>query len=359
MEHQTSGFSNFDHYTYIKDYVNPLFGFNQLAIQKNNFRSKNYNDYSLNNKALSIFNKKLYTAQDIKGIFRPVENDSLLDEIRGLGKLLFYDPLLSGNNRRSCASCHIPQQYFTDTSRQTALQFDARNSLARNTPTLVNAVHHHLMMLDGKHHTLLNQFKDVISKPNEMNSDPDELMKKIMSCKSYSVKIKSLAKFTSSKKPTLDHVASAVVLYYSQFSFAEAPFDQSINASIPITSDAIKGFNLFMGKAQCATCHFPPQFNGIKPPYISSEFEVIGVPADTNFLKLSQDSGRFSVHPASEMLHAFRTGNLRNTSHTEPLHAQRSIPYHGGSYRFLRCRWRTRKRNKSKQPNAGIGFSSP
>ena len=146
VEHQTSGFSNFDHYTYIKDYVNPLFGFNQLAIQKNNFRSKNYNDYSLNNKALSIFNKKLYTAQDIKGIFRPVENDSLLDEIRGLGKLLFYDPLLSGNNRRSCASCHIPQQYFTDTSRQTALQFDARNSLARNTPTLVNAVHHHLIL---------------------------------------------------------------------------------------------------------------------------------------------------------------------------------------------------------------------
>ncbi|MBK8405803.1 MAG: cytochrome C peroxidase [Saprospiraceae bacterium] len=328
VEHQTSGFSNFNHYTFIKDYVNPLFGFNQLAIQKNNFRSKNYNDYSLNNKALSIFNKKLYTAQDIKGIFRPVENDSLLDEIRGLGKLLFYDPLLSGNNRRSCASCHIPQQYFTDTSRQTALQFDARNSLARNTPTLVNAVHHHLMMLDGKHHTLFNQFKDVISKPNEMNSVPDELMKKIMSCKSYSVKIKSLAKFTSSKKPTLDHVASAVVLYYSQFSFAEAPFDQSINASIPITFDAIKGFNLFMGKAQCATCHFPPQFNGIKPPYISSEFEVIGVPADTNFLKLSQDSGRFSVHPASEMLHAFRTGNLRNTSHTAPY-------MHNGVFRTL------------------------
>jgi cytochrome c peroxidase len=73
-----------------------------------------------------------------------------------------------------------------------------------------------------------------------------------------------------------------------------------------------------MGKAQCATCHFPPQFNGIKPPYISSEFEVIGVPADTNFKKLSQDSGRFSVHPVPEMLHAFRTGNLRNTSHTAP-----------------------------------------
>jgi len=318
VEQQTSRFSNFDHYTFIKDYVNPLFGFNQLAIQKNNFRSKNYNDYSLNHKALSIFNKKLYTAQDIKGIFRPVENDSLLDEIRHLGKLLFYDPLLSGNNRRSCASCHIPQQYFTDTSRQTALQFDARNPLARNTPTLVNAVHHHLMMLDGKHHTLLNQFRDVISKPNEMNSAPDELMKKIMSCKSYATKLKSLAKYTHSKKPTLDHLASALILYYSQFSYTDAPFDQSINAAVHISSDAVRGFNIFMGKAQCATCHFPPQFNGIKPPYISSEFEVIGVPSDSTFTRLSEDSGRHTVHPVSEMMHAFRTGNLRNTSHTAP-----------------------------------------
>jgi cytochrome c peroxidase len=164
-----------------------------------------------------------------------------------LGKLLFYDPILSKNNRRSCASCHIPQQYFTDTSRTTALEFDEHHLLPRNTPTLVNAIHHHLMMLDGKHHTLLNQFRDVISKTNEMNSDPYELMKKIMSCKSYSAKIKSLAKLTSTKKPTLDHVASAVVLYYSQFSFAEAPFDQSINASIPITSDAIKGFQSIHG----------------------------------------------------------------------------------------------------------------
>jgi cytochrome c peroxidase len=318
VDHQRGGFANFDHYTFLKEFVNPLFGFNQLVLQKNKFTSKNYNDYSLSKKSLSIFNKNLYAAQDVKGIFRLVENDSILDQIRELGKLLFYDPILSKNNRRSCASCHIPQQYFTDTSRTTALEFDEHHLLPRNTPTLVNAIHHHLMMLDGKHHTLLNQFKDVISKPNEMNSDPNELLKKIMSCKSYSAKIKSLAKLTSAKKPGLDHVASAVVLYYSQFSFAEAPFDQAINASIPITSDAIKGFNLFMGKAQCATCHFPPQFNGIKPPYISSEFEVIGVPTDTNFKKLSQDSGRFSIHPASEMLHAFRTGNLRNTSHTAP-----------------------------------------
>jgi cytochrome c peroxidase len=73
-----------------------------------------------------------------------------------------------------------------------------------------------------------------------------------------------------------------------------------------------------MSKAQCGTCHFVPQFNGIKPPYISSEFEVLGVPGDTAFHKLSADNGRFGINPAGEMMNAFRTGTIRNTSFTKP-----------------------------------------
>jgi len=63
-----------------------------------------------------------------------------LQEIRQTGKLLFYDPILSGNNKRSCASCHKPAEYFTDTTLQTALQFDRQQYLQRNTPSLVDAV---------------------------------------------------------------------------------------------------------------------------------------------------------------------------------------------------------------------------
>jgi cytochrome c peroxidase len=73
-----------------------------------------------------------------------------------------------------------------------------------------------------------------------------------------------------------------------------------------------------MGKGRCATCHFVPYFNGVKPPYIGSEFEVIGTPEDTAFTKLSVDRGRYMVNPAPETMNAFRTGSLRNNQYTKP-----------------------------------------
>jgi cytochrome c peroxidase len=73
-----------------------------------------------------------------------------------------------------------------------------------------------------------------------------------------------------------------------------------------------------MSRAKCATCHFVPNFNGVKPPFIGSEFEVLGTPEDTSFRELSVDSGRWLVNKAPETLHAFRTGSIRNAKYTKP-----------------------------------------
>src|SRR5688572_19451283 len=73
-----------------------------------------------------------------------------------------------------------------------------------------------------------------------------------------------------------------------------------------------------MSKAQCSTCHFVPQFNGVKPPHVGSDFEVLGTPADTSYKQLSTDKGRYGVNPAPEMLNAFRTGTVRNAAFTKP-----------------------------------------
>ena len=73
-----------------------------------------------------------------------------------------------------------------------------------------------------------------------------------------------------------------------------------------------------MSKAQCATCHFVPQFNGVKPPFVGSEFEVLGIPADTLYSELSKDNGRYNINPSKETFKAFRTGSLRNAGRTSP-----------------------------------------
>jgi cytochrome c peroxidase len=316
---QPADYTRFDHFTFIRDYVNPLFKMNQQFIDQYRVFTKSYVDYSLNESANSIFSKDLYFGQNAKGIFLRVTDQHVLGEIERIGKLLFYDPVLSGNNQRSCNSCHKSTAYFTDTTLSTSFQFDRQNQLSRNTPSLVNATYNHLLMLDGKHISLQNQAKDVLANPLELGSNEKEVLQKVLNCNEYKKAFKSFLKHTPQEKEvTIDHIVSAVTMYYSKFSNYYAAFDEAMNKNTDVEPAVKQGFNLFMSKAQCGTCHFVPQFNGVKPPYIGSEFEVLGVPADTGSKKLSADKGRYDINPAGEMLHAFRTGSLRNAEYTKP-----------------------------------------
>jgi len=316
---QSTDFSLFDHFSFIKDFVNPLFRLNQQFINSYSVTTISLMDFSLDNNAASIFDKTLFSPQNTKGIFSLVEDENVLAEIKKIGKLLFYDPILSGNNKRSCVSCHKPTEFFTDTTLVTSFQFDGQQQLPRNTPSLVNAVFNHLVMYDGKHIALQGQAKDVIQNPVEMNSNEKELIKKLLSCKEYKDAFKKFAQYTPEEKEiSLTHIVSAITYYYADFSSYYSPFDNAMNNKASLGNPEKIGFNLFMSKAQCGTCHFIPQFNGVKPPYVGSEFEVIGVPEDSSYKKLSPDKGRHVINSVDEMMNAFRTGTVRNAARTKP-----------------------------------------
>ena len=316
---QPANYSAFDHFTFIKDYVNPLFMLNQQHINQYKVFSKSMVDYSLHKKEISLFNKDIYNGQNPKGVFLRVDDEAVLKEIDRIGKLLFYDPLLSANNMRSCASCHKPTEFFTDTLAATAFQFNHKDALDRNTPSLVNVQYNHLIMMDGKHISLQNQTKDVMTNAIEMGGTNEDILEKVMSCNEYNKAFKKLLQYTPTEKEvTVEHISSAITFYYSKFSKYYSPFDEAMNDNKELAMDAKKGFNLFMSKSQCATCHFVPQFNGVKPPFVGSEFEVLGVPEDTTYKALSNDMGRYTVHKVDEMKNAFRTGSIRNIAHTKP-----------------------------------------
>ncbi len=319
VANQPKDYLQFDHYSFIRNFINPLFTINQQLIIKYKVYSKSFVDYSLNKQATSIFSKGLYNGQNIKGIFLRVNDEKILAEIDKLGKLLFYDPILSGNNERSCASCHKPTQFFTDTVSTTSLQYNFNGFLERNTPTLLNATYNHLIMLDGKHINLQNQTKGVIISPKEMGANEAEVLQKVLSCNEYKTAFTELLKQTPTEKEiTMEHLVSAITFYYSKFSKYNSPFDDAMNLQANATENVQQGFNTFMGKAECATCHFAPQFNGVKPPYVGSEFEVIGVPKDLKYTGISEDNGRYKINPATETLNAFRTGTIRNAANTKP-----------------------------------------
>jgi cytochrome c peroxidase len=319
VQAQPQQYSNFDHFIFIRDYINPLFTLNQQMINSYRVLSNSVVDYSLNKTATSIFSKQLYNGQNAKGIFLRVKDERALAELDRIGKLLFYDPLLSANNQRSCISCHKATEYFTDTTAATALQINGVDRLSRNTPSLINANYNHLLMLDGKHISMQDQARAVITNQHELGSNENMILKKVLSCPTYKKAFTKLLKHTPQETEiTFEHITSALTFYYAKFSNYYAAFDDALNQRRDIDGGIKRGFNLFMSKAQCATCHFVPEFNGVKPPYVGSEFEVLGVPADTGYKRLNGDEGRWLINPAVETMRAFRTGTIRNADYTKP-----------------------------------------
>ena len=72
--------------------------------------------------------------------FSIVLRDSLLvNKQIELGKLLFFDPILSGNTQRACASCQHPKYAFAN-NVDFDLEFSSNEKLKRNTPSLINAI---------------------------------------------------------------------------------------------------------------------------------------------------------------------------------------------------------------------------
>ena len=80
-----------------------------------------------------------------------------------------------------------------------------------------------------------------------------------------------------------------------------------------------RGFNLFAGKAKCATCHFIPLFNGLVPPdFNETESEVLGIPGRSNKKQVDGDLGKYDFTKAVIHQHAFKIPTLRNVSLTAP-----------------------------------------
>jgi cytochrome c peroxidase len=116
----------------------------------------------------------------------------------------------------------------------------------------------------------------------------------------------------------------------------DSPFDRYLRGEGEEIDPAVKrGFNLFMGKAVCGTCHFAPVFNGTVPPrFVDTESEVLGVPmtADTPRAELDPDLGRIANGKPAEAApffrHSFKTPTVRNIALTAPY-------MHNGVYETL------------------------
>ncbi len=310
---QEGDFESFNRYDFIKNHTHKELEL--LAKTSEDWKVEFPLTMAFNNNITSLFSKETFNV-DFFNDYHQLEKATAEEKI-ALGKKLFNDKNLSKDGVMSCATCHIKTKAFTDGLATFPKQL-------RNTPTVSYAAYQQTFFHDGRAGSLEGQIVGVVENRNEFHTNLENLTEIV---KKDSVYTKSFANLYG--KVTDFNIRNAMANYIRSLGDFSSKFDKNINnKENTLTTSEINGFNLFMGKAKCATCHFPPVFNGTVPPnFTETEVESIGVP-NTQETGLDDDLGAYNIFKTEERKYFFKTSTVRNISKTAPY-------MHNGVYETL------------------------
>lgn len=303
-------FNSFDRVKFIKEVTDPLYAhFVSAALTS---RSVLPNERRpLNQFARSMFSDTLFNIH----FFSPNERFRMNNDRIAIGKALFYDPIMSRANR-TCATCHQPSKGFADGLRvPIAIN---KKELKRNTPTLTAVAYQTKFFYDSRTATLETQLNSVVHNIDEMDGSMKEIVERIREHPQYHQQFKTA--YPNDQNAVIEYnIANAISSYLRSLPVFNTRFDRYMRGEEKFTTQEMKGFNLFAGKAKCATCHFIPLFNGLVPPqFTETESEVLGVPSVQSAVKVDDDPGKISFTRSEVNRHAFKTPTLRNVTKTAP-----------------------------------------
>ena len=262
--------------------------------------------------------------------YAPSDAAPLRPGVVALGRRLFFDARLSAGERRSCATCHEPGRAFTD--GRVLARVDSGPGVVRNVPTLLNAALQPFQFADQRSRALEGQIAAVLANPREMHLPLDAAAARLRG--DSSMRAAFAAAYADARPDAISarRVQTALAAFVRSLVAVRSRFDRAVAGDTAALSPAERrGFDLFMGKAGCGTCHFPPTFGGTLPPaLLESEPEVIGVPSRpvTAGASVDPDPGVAGYDHVPIHRHAFKTPSLRNVALTAPY-------MHNGVYRTL------------------------
>lgn len=230
-----------------------------------------------------------------------------------LGRVLFYDPVLSADSTISCASCHSPYNAFTHVDH--ALSHGIKDRIGtRNSPVLVNLAWGKSFMWDGA----VNHLDMQALAPLENHLEMDESLLHVIQKISKQEKYKRLFKRSfHSETITGERFLKALSQFMLTLVSSDSKYDRVMRgeSGVQLTEPENKGYNLF--KQHCASCHTEPLFT-------NQTFQNNGLAPDS----ILQDIGRMKITQKSSDSLKFKVPTLRNI--------ERSAPYmHDGRYRSL------------------------
>ncbi|MCH8234619.1 MAG: photosynthetic protein synthase I [Chloroflexi bacterium] len=247
-----------------------------------------------------------------------------------LGRLLFFDKRLSGNNATSCSTCHIPDKAWTDgealSTGYTSVEY------FRNTPTLLNASQMPLLDWDGRFEgsDMATVVRDHIAEAHFMNLDGRLLVERMIQAPVYAEAFERLFGGEVSYGMVLNSVAAFVATLES----TDNPYvDFKAGDDSALTAREQAGLALFEGKAGCSACHSGDLLSdgGLHVSGVPANPEIFSEPARHitfrrffkqfgigDFADLRSDPGRFAMTHDEADRGRFRTPSLLEVARTAP-----------------------------------------
>lgn len=174
-----------------------------------------------------------------------------------LGRVLFYDKILSINNSVSCGSCHHQSIGFADGARQSS-GIDGQLT-DRNAPPISNLYDDDLLFWDGRSPSISDLVLKPIRNHKEMGmEDMSFLVSKVKAAPYYNDLFKNAY---GSDDVTKERIADAMTQFIKSMIGCDSPVDRMNQNSISLNPLAQQGMDVFFGKGACYNCHSGPDFN--------------------------------------------------------------------------------------------------
>ncbi len=236
-----------------------------------------------------------------------------------LGRWIFFDKRLSSDGTIACASCHRPENAFSEpTPRSTGVRGQQGT---RKSPTFLNGAWplYEVYFWDGRASSLIEQAKGPMANPIEMANTHELVVATVSGVGGYK---QAFREVYGDEVVSIDRVAESIAAYEATRLSGNSSWDRYQAGDKTALSDQARlGSELFFGKAECAQCHVGWNFT-------DSLFYNIGIGWDERSRRLA-DVGRVAISGEARDTGAFKTPTLRDVS--------KHAPYmHDGSVETLR-----------------------
>ncbi|MDX1408459.1 MAG: cytochrome c peroxidase [Saprospiraceae bacterium] len=225
-----------------------------------------------------------------------------------LGRVLFYDKILSRTNKVSCATCHVQSAGFGD---GTALSSGVHEQvLTRHTPAIINTYDDRMLFWDGRTKSLEELVLKPVRNHQEMGLDNmDFLLAKLEKATYYPALFEDAF---GSPEITQERITDALAQFVRSMVSARSKFDRMQAGLEEFNALEQLGQQVFFGEGRCYNCHLGQDFNERGGFFFGWSDPLANIGLDEEYL----DPGAGAFDP--ERIGEFKIPSLRNVAVTAP-----------------------------------------